>query len=186
MPILVGTDGTQKMSKSLGNYIGVADAPDEQFGKAMSIPDTLMPDWFRLCTPLPEERISSLVDSSTTHPRQAKEVLARSIVEQYHTVPDAEHAAEEFRKRFTEGGLPTEIETKPISAALLKEGKIGIFALIKEVGFAPTTSEARRLVEGGGVTFAGQKVTDPKTTVSLEGEPVLQVGKRRVCKVVVS
>lgn len=183
MPILPGTDGVQKMSKSLGNYIGVSDAADQQFGKAMSIPDTLMEQWFKLCTPLPDDRIRSLVDPAQTHPRAAKETLARIIVEQYHNVAEAEAAAEEFRRRFSERQLPTDMETRTIAASLLKEGKIGLLTLIKEVGFAPSTSQARQLVEGGGVSFAGQKVTDPKLQVAIEGEPVLQVGKRRICKV---
>lgn len=185
MPILVGTDGVNKMSKSLGNYIGVSDPPTEQFGKAMSIPDAAMEGWFRLCTPLPEDRISSLVNPSVTHPRAAKETLGRIIVEQFHGAEAAEFAAEEFRKRFTEGGLPTEIEAKTIAANLLKDGKIGILTLIKDVGFAPSTSQARQLVEGGGVTLAGVKITDPKSQVEVAGEPILQVGKRRVCKVVI-
>lgn len=185
MPILVGTDGVQKMSKSLGNYIGVCDAPNEQFGKAMSIPDMVMDPWFHLCTPLSEVRIRSLVDPAVTHPRAAKETLGRIIVEEYHDAAAAEAAAEDFRKRFTEGGLPTDIEMKTISATLLKDGQIGLLTLIKEVGFAPSTSQARQLVEGGGVTLAGQKMMDPKAQVAITGESVLQVGKRRVCKVVV-
>ena len=186
MPILQGTNGIEKMSKSLGNYIGVAESPKDQFGKTMSIPDNLMDQWFHLCTPLPEDRITSLVDPAQTHPRQAKEVLGLSIVEQYHGTDAAHHAAEEFRLQFTQGALPTDLETKSIPAALLKDGKIGILTLIKEVGFAPSTSEARRLVQGGGVTLAGNKITDFKMEVSLEGEPVLKVGKLKLCKVKLS
>ena len=182
MPILVGTDGKQKMSKSLGNYIGVSEAAAEQFGKAMSIPDELMPEWFRMATPLPEERIVSLLDPAETHPRKAKEVLGRTIVEQYHSPADAEAAAEEFRKRFTEHQVIAD-ETRTISGGLLKEGKIGILTLIKEVGFAPSTSQARQLVEGGGVTYAGAKVTDAKLQVAPAAGDILQVGKRRVCKI---
>jgi len=183
MPILVGTDGVNKMSKSLGNYIGVSEASDEQFGKTMSIPDALMATWFRLCTPLPEERITSLVDAATTHPREAKEVLGRSIVEQYHDPAAALKAADEFRRRFAEKLLPTDIAVKTIPAALLKEGKIGLLTLIKEVGFASSTSDARRLVEGGGVTWDGERIKDPRTQVDPTGEPVLKVGKLHVCKV---
>ena len=185
MPILVGTDGVNKMGKSLGNYIGVSEPPDEQFGKTMSIPDATMGTWFRLCTPLPEDRIVSLIDGTLTHPRAAKEVLGRSIVEQYHDTSAAERAAEEFRRRFAEGQLPTDIPVKTIAAALLKEGKIGLLTLIKEIGFAASTSEARRLVEGGGVTYAGQRMKDPRTQVALTGEPILKVGKLHVCKVVI-
>ena len=186
MPILTGTDGRQKMSKSLGNYVGVADAPNEQFGKTMSIPDELMPQWFNLCTPLPADRIQSLIDPAQTHPREAKEVLGRLIVEQFHSAPAAQSAAEDFRRRFAGGELPSEIAQHIISAALLKDGRIGVLTLIKEAGFAPSTSEARRLVEGGGVIFAGRKISDPKEQLTIEGEPVLQVGKRRVCRVVMA
>ena len=149
MPILVGTDGTQKMSKSLGNYIGVAEPASEQFGKAMSIPDELMPNWFRMTTPLPEDRIVSITDPSQTHPRQAKEMLGRIIVEQYHNPLEAEKAAEDFRKRFTEHQVLADTEVKTVPAAALKEGKIGIMTLMKEVGFAASGNEAKRLVEGG-------------------------------------
>ena len=186
MPILTGTDGRQKMSKSLGNYVGVADAPNEQFGKTMSIPDELMPQWFNLCTPLPADRIQSLIDPAQTHPREAKEVLGRLIVDQFHSAPAAQSAAEDFRRRFAGGELPSEIAQHIISAALLKDGRIGVLTLIKEAGFAPSTSEARRLVEGGGVIFDGRKISDPKEQLTIEGEPVLQVGKRRVCRVVMA
>ncbi len=185
MPILVGIDGVNKMGKSLGNYIAVSESPDEQFGKTMKIPDALMSDWFKLCTPLPPDRIVSLIDASQTHPRDAKEVLGRAIVEQYHGSNAAEKAANEFRHRFTEGQLPTEIAIKNVPTALLKEGKIGLLTLIKEVGFASSTSDARRLVEGGGVTFAGERIKDPRLQVAIAGEPILKVGKLHVCKVVV-
>jgi len=182
MPILVGTDGVQKMSKSLGNYIGVAEPASEQFGKAMSIPDTLMDNWFRMITPLPDARIKSLIDPAVTHPREAKEVLARTIVEQYHSAADAEKAAEDFRKRFTEGQVLADTQTKTIAAASLKDGQIGIMNLIKEVGFAPSTSEAKRLIQGGAVSFAGAKIADFKTQVAIKGDEILQVGKLKVCK----
>ncbi len=185
MPILVGTDGVNKMGKSLGNYVGVSEDPNQQFGKTMSIPDNLMETWFRLCTPLPEERITSLCNASETHPRSAKEVLAKLIVEQYHGPDAANAAAEEFRRRFTEGQLPTEIETETIPAATVTDGKASMIGLLVAVGFAPSNSEARRLIQNGGVSFNGQKITDPKAAVAIEGEAVLQVGKRRVCKVVV-
>ena len=97
--------------------------------------------------------------------------------------PDAEKAAEDFRKRFTEGQVLTDTEVKKIPASALQDGKIGIVALIKEVGFAPSGNEARRLVEGGGVTFAGHKITDLKTPIEVKGGEILQVGKRRVCKI---
>jgi tyrosyl-tRNA synthetase len=182
MPILVGTRGQDKMSKSLGNYIGVSEPASEQFGKAMSIPDEVMAQWFRLVTPIPEERITSLLNPSETHPRLAKEVLGKTIVEQYHSTEDAKKAAEDFRKRFAEGEVLADTEVKRVPAGLLKDGRVGLLTLIKEIGFAPSTSEARRLVEGGGVAFAGEKVKDPKMQVEVKGGEILKVGKLRVCR----
>jgi tyrosyl-tRNA synthetase len=181
MPILVGTDGVQKMGKSLGNYIGVDESPTDQFGKTMSIPDELMPNWFRMCTSLPDDRIASLTNPAVTHPRDAKAALGRIIVEQYHSAADAEQAATDFHRRFVDREVIAS-ETKSLPAASLKDGKIGIMNLIKEVGYAPSTSEARRLVEGGAVTFAGHKITNFKTHVDVRGGEILQVGKHRVCK----
>ncbi len=183
MPILCGTDGVQKMGKSLGNYVGIAEAPREQFGKVMSIPDSLMKQWFELCTPLSPAEIAKLTDGTQTHPRQAKEELALCIVRQFYSDADAQAAADDFRRRFTEGQLPQEIATQEIDSELVKEGHIGLLALIKAVGFAPSTSEARRLVESGAVSFGGNKISDPRIQVSISDSPILQVGKRRVCKV---
>ncbi len=184
MPILVGTDGVQKMSKSLGNYVGVSEPAGEQFGKTMSIPDNLMENWFKMVTPLPEDRISSLIDPAQVHPREAKDILARAIVEQYHNAADAEKASEDFRKRFSGGEILSDTEVKTISATLLQDGKIGILTLIKEVGFAPSTNQAKQLVEGGGVHLNGSRITDFKTPITIGGGEVLQVGKRKVCKIV--
>ncbi len=183
MPILCGTDGVQKMGKSLGNYVGVAEPPQEQFGKVMSIPDSLMKQWFELCTPLPPAEIARLTDGQQTHPRQAKEELARCIVRQFYSDADAQAAADDFRRRFTEGQLPQEIAVQEIDPELVKEGQVGLLALIKAVGFAASTSEARRLVESGAVSFDGKKISDPRILVVISNSPILQVGKRRVCKV---
>ncbi|HVX85781.1 MAG TPA: tyrosine--tRNA ligase [Phycisphaerae bacterium] len=182
MPILVGTDGTQKMSKSLGNYIGVADSPTDQFGKTMSIPDNLMHNWFAMCTTLPDDQIAALTDPAKTHPRDAKQTLGKLIVEQYNGKSAADAAAHEFHRRFAEKEIIA-TDTKTLPASLLKDGKIGILTLIKEAGFAPSTSEARRLVESNAVTYATQKITDPKLQLEPKTGDILQVGKRRVCKI---
>src|SRR5690606_34572716 len=100
LPILVGLDGKEKMSKSKGNYVGLTDPPNEMFGKLMSIPDALMKNYFELLTPVPDDRMRSLLDPATTHPREAKDVLARIIVEEFYTPSAAELASEEFRRRF--------------------------------------------------------------------------------------
>lgn len=178
MPILVGLDGVQKMSKSKGNYVAVADAPSEMFGKIMSIPDALMSNYYQLLTDLPADQIAVLIDPGQTHPRQAKDKLAQIIVTNFHDAAAAQAASEEFTRRFAQGGLPSDIETKTVSSATLS-----LLALIVEVGFAASNSEARRLIEQGGVSLDDVKMTDPKAQPPLTGEHVLRVGKRRVCKV---
>ena len=178
MPILEGLDGREKMSKSKGNYVAVTDTPDDMFGKIMSIPDSLMDNYFTLLTDLPQDRIKSLLNVETTHPRKAKDVLAKIVVESFYNRDAANNASAEFTRRFAEHQLPSDIQTKTAP-----QSPIGIVALIRHVGFAATNSEARRLVEQGAVTFADQKLTDPKAQVTIDQETVLKVGKRRVCKV---
>ncbi len=184
MPILNGTDGVNKMSKSLGNYVGISEPPQEQFGKVMSIPDTMMPEWFKLCTGISPEEVAKLCNATFTHPRVAKERLALAIVSAFHSPDAAAAAASDFKRRFSDGLLPEHIDEVPVGITQLQDGKIGILNLIKSAGFAATTSEARRLVEGGGVLLAGQKITDPRTQVTLESRPILQVGKRRVARMI--
>ena len=178
LPLLVGLDGHEKMSKSKGNAVAVTDEPNEMFGKVMSIPDTLMENYLRLLTELPEARIRSLIDPDQTHPREAKDILARIVVESFHGAEPANLASAEFRRRFSEHKLPTDLEVKTVT-----KSPIGILQLITSVGFAPSNSEARRLVDQGAVTLDEAKVTDPKAQVQIIGEPVLKVGKRRVCRV---
>jgi len=180
MPLLVGLDGQEKMSKSKGNYIAVTEEPNNMYGKVMSIPDALMPNYFTLLTGLPAERITSLVDPRQTHPRAAKDVLGRTIVEEFHDAAAANGASEEFRRRFSEHQLPADIETKKASAS-----PIGIVALVREMGYAASNGEAKRLVEQGAVSLNGAKVTDAKAMVTIDGEFVLRAGKLKVCKVVV-
>ncbi len=186
MPILNGTDGVNKMGKSLGNYIGISESAQEQFGKVMSISDNLMLEWFRLCTRIAPAEIAQLVDPSITHPRQAKERLAREIVSEFHSADEAAAAAEDFKRRFAQGLLPEVIGEIILERSLLQDGKIGILNLIKAAGFAASSSEARRLVEGGGVTLEGIKIADPRQMVTIDSEPILQVGKRRVARMVVA
>lgn len=181
LPLLVGLDGCEKMSKSKSNYVGVTDEPNEMFGKLMSIPDTLMPDYFRLLTDLSKQRISSLLDVERTHPREAKDVLAQAIIETFYDRQEANAASREFRSRFSDHQLPSDIETK-----LIGDEIVGVIALLRKVGFATSNSEARRLIVQGSVTFDDQKITNPNMSVQVKGQPVLKVGKRRVCKVSVA
>lgn len=179
MPILVGLDGTEKMSKSKGNYVGLTFSPNDMYGKVMSIPDNLMDNYYRLLTDIPLERITSLTNQDETHPRQAKDVLARVIVEEYYDAQSANDAAEEFVKRFREHELPSDIETHEMG-----EAELPLFELINRVDFAKSNGEAKRLIKQGGVKIDGEKVSDISAMVTLGDEPkVLQVGKRRVCQV---
>ncbi len=178
MPILAGLDGHEKMSKTKGNAVAVTDEPDDMFGKVMSIPDELMENYLCLLTDLPEPRIRSLVDPAQTHPREAKDILARIVVESFHEPQVANEASAEFRRRFSEHKLPTNLEVRTVTSS-----PIGILQLITSVDFAPSNSEARRLVQQGAVTLDDQKVTDPTAKVEIDGVPVLKVGKRRVCRV---
>lgn len=180
MPILTGLDGREKMSKSKGNTIAVNDAAAEMFGKVMSIPDDLMGNYFRLLTALPEAEIAKLTDPAQTHPRQAKDQLGRAIVESFYDTDAAAEAAEEFRRRFAEHRLPSDLMLHWIEPA-----EQPIASLLKAVGFASSGSDARRLVQQGGVNYDGQKITDPtvKVTIPADRPAVLAVGKRRVCQV---
>ncbi len=179
MPLLVGLDGVEKMSKSKGNYVGVTDQPNDMFGKVMSIPDTLMENYFTLLTDLPVERIAELVDSDRTHPRQAKADLARTIVERYYDQPAAEAAAAEFDRVFSSKQTPTEMPEIAISA-----GTIGIVALVVQAGFAKSNGEARRLISQNAVSIDSEKVTDIEAVVNLKNGQILRVGKRRFGKIV--
>ena len=179
-PLIPGLDGSEKMSKSKGNYVALTDPPDEMYGKVMSIPDDLMGDYFRLLTSIPEQRIRSLVNLETTHPRDSKDCLARTIVEDYHDLHAANAAADEFRRRFAEGQLPSDMDLKRVGADPQPLAK-----LIAEVGFASSNSEAGRLIQQGAVSLDGEKISDDKARVTIpaDREVVLQVGKRRVCRV---
>jgi tyrosyl-tRNA synthetase len=177
LPILVGLDGSEKMSKSKGNYVALTDAPNDMFGKVMSIPDNLMANYFTLLTQMPPERITSLVDPSQTHPRQAKEVLARVIVEEFHNLAAANAASDEFRRRFTQGDLPSDLTTHQLSDAC-----VTLTELLRQVGFAPSNSEARRLIEAGAVSVDDRKMTDIHAMIELDQQrKILRVGKRRIC-----
>jgi tyrosyl-tRNA synthetase len=167
MPLLVGTDGSQKMSKSMDNYVGVADPPEEMFGRLMSIPDDLMPDYFRLL-------LSSEVPD--TAPNEAKRELARRIVERYHDEAAAGAAEEHFDRLHKRHELPEEIEEATIAA----NGPVHLPALLAEK-FDLSRSEARRLIEQGGVRIDGEVVDGDQLDLPLDGldGAVVQVGKRR-------
>jgi tyrosyl-tRNA synthetase len=182
-PLLEGIDGNKKMSKSLGNYIGITESPTEMFGKAMSIPDNLMRKYFELATDLSINEINQLLDVHT-HPRAAKVALAKAIVRRYYDSKDAEVAAAEFDRIFKEHELPDKIPDVEISRSELTEGKIWIAKLVVLCGFAATNSEARRLVQQGGVSLNNEPVNDPTLNIEIKPDMVLKVGKRRFARIV--
>ncbi len=182
MPILTGLDGTQKMSKSLGNYVGLTDSARDMFGKTMSIPDTLMKQWFTLLTARPSEEIAVLCDPNQTHPRKAKEILAKDIVTAYYGAAAADAEAEQFVKVFKEGALRADMPEATIPAGQLDNGRIWIARLLHTIGFAASSSDGKRAVQGGGVLIDGQKVVDPNAQVEVKDGMVVQVGKRRMAK----
>ncbi len=180
MPILVGLDGTEKMSKSKGNYIGVTDEPNDMFGKVMSIPDSLMDNYFTLLTELPRERIAELVDSEKTHPRTAKAELGKMIVETYYDAATAEAALAEFDRVFSQKNVPTNMPEIFVSGETMN-----VMKLVQTAKFAKSASEARRLVQQNAVSLDGEKISDINAEVTLTAGAVLKVGKRRFGKIVV-
>ncbi len=186
MPLLVGTDGTEKMSKSYDNYIGIDDTPQDIYGKTLSIPDNLIYPYYELATDVSLEELEEIknkLNDGKTNPRDIKRALARKLVEMYHSKEAAIKAEEEFDKIFIKKDVPDEMPEFNIPA--IKDG-IGIIDLITQVNFAPSKAEARRLVQQGGVSINGNKVLDFKEIISANEPFVLKVGKRRFAKITVN
>ncbi len=186
MPLLEGLDGVQKMSKSLGNYIGITEPPDEQFGKLMSISDSLMWRYFELLSFRPMEEIEAWKRACAegANPRDFKVKLALEIVARFHGEEAARRALEQFEARFRHGTLPQDLETVQVSAA--GADGIGIAHLLKAVGLVKSTSEALRLIQQGAVRIDGERIGDPKLRIPPGSLHVFQVGKRRFAKVEVT
>ncbi len=188
MPLLIGLDGVEKMSQSLGNYIGISEPPDQMFGKVMSLPDHLMTHYFVLCTDVPLEEVEALERDwreGRVNPRDVKRRLAREIVALYHSPEEAERADEQFMRVFSLRELPTEVPEKTIPAHLVKEdGMVMVANLIASLGLASSNSEARRLIQGGAVELDGTRLSDPTVSLpvsELEGR-LLRVGKHRFAR----
>ncbi|WP_152051680.1 tyrosine--tRNA ligase [Tautonia marina] len=187
LPILVGTDGHRRMGKSLGNYIGVAEPPETQFGKVMSIPDEPMRQFFTLLTNLPMTEVDRLL-APEVNPRDAKEALGRAIVTQYYGPEAAEAAATAFRRRAA-GEDPEEIPEVTLPRDQLDaEGKIPLPRLIVALKLESSTSNARRVIEGGGVTLGPDRsvANDPKQAIAVEDGLIVRVGKRKIARVKLS
>ena len=181
LPILEGLDGTNKMSKSLDNYVGINEDPDEMFGKIMSISDDLMWRWFELLSFRPTNEVNELKKEvkSGMNPRDTKILLAEEIIERFHSKEDAENAKNTFLDRFQKGAKPKEIEMFSISL----DDDIAIGNLLKESGLVQSTSEAMRLVKQGAVKINDEKIDDPKLSIEKNQELLVQVGKRRFLKI---
>ncbi len=185
LPLLVGTDGVRKMSKSYGNYIGITEPPEDMFGKIMSIPDELMWDYWKLLTDLSEDEIEKMrkdVESGVLHPMDVKKQLAMYIVERFHSKEEAVKAKEYFEKVHSKRELPENIPEPEITIES-EEKKIPLYELVYKLGFAPSKSEARRLIKSGAVKIEGNKFTDFNYEVDLSKEFVIQVGKRKFAKI---
>jgi tyrosyl-tRNA synthetase len=181
-PLLEGLDGVEKMSKSLGNYVGVTEVPGEMFGKLMSISDDLMWRYYLLLTDLSEQSVADLrtqVSSGAVHPKQAKVDLARRIVADFHSAAEADAAATAFEARFARGEL---VEASlPDVTIEWGEPSIGLAKLLAMAGLAASASEASRKIQQGGVRVDREKVTDPKIRVTPAGRPMtLEAGRRAV------
>jgi tyrosyl-tRNA synthetase len=180
MPILVGTDGVQKMSKSLGNYIGITEPPSEIYGKTMSISDDLMPEYYRLATALSGSEVDLLlgqIKSGSLHPRDAKMRLARAIVALYHGEAAALAAEEGFKKVFQKGEMPAEMASFNFTAP------ISLVDLMLKAELAGSKSEARRLIEQNGVRINSETVSDIACQIIQAGQYVVQVGKRKFARI---
>jgi tyrosyl-tRNA synthetase len=186
LPLLEGLDGVRKMSKSLGNYVGVTEPPREMFGKIMSVSDELMWRYASLVLTWPDDRIGTMrreVESGARHPRAVKDELARAVVARFHGESAARSASEEFARVFAAGQLPDNMPVVVIPAARRREGRMWIVALLKEAGLAATHGEARRLVQQGAVKVAGLKVTDVNAELEVPEGVVIQAGKRGFARV---
>lgn len=178
MPLLEGLDGVNKMSKSLGNYIGITEPPNEIFGKLMSVSDELMWRYFTLLSFIGGDKISQLkseVDGGR-NPRDAKVILAKEIVTRFHSSRDAERALEDFEARFQKGALPEEMPEVRVAAGQIAQ-------VLKSAGLTKSTSDGLRLIDGGGVRLNGERLTERNTVLAPGATVVLQVGKRKFARV---
>lgn len=184
-PLLPGIDGVEKMSKSLGNHIGITEPASEMYGKVMSIPDAAMSDYFEFATDLSSEVVEDIrrgLAERTLHPREAKRRLAREIVKMWHGTDAARDAEQAFDRVFVEGELPGEIPEVALTPDDAPAGRIRATRLVVRLGLAESNAEARRLISQGGVTIDGQRLSDD-TDVAVKNGLVVRVGKRRFARV---
>ncbi|PIU52260.1 tyrosine--tRNA ligase [Candidatus Desantisbacteria bacterium CG07_land_8_20_14_0_80_39_15] len=181
LPLLVGTDGIRKMSKSYGNYIGITELPLEIYGKTMSIPDELIFPYMELLTSISDEKINNMkkdVRDEKMNPKDAKAFLANEIVKRYHGISEAAKAGNEFDKIFKKRELPSEIPSRKY-----EKEKVWIIDVLVNEGLAKNKTEANRLISQGAVELDGKTITSPDFDILMDSEHVLKVGKRRFLKI---
>lgn len=184
MPLIVGTDGVEKMSKSYNNYIGISEPAKEIYGKTLSIADTLIYNYYELATDIPNDELKKIklqLDDKNVNPRDIKRQLARTIVKMYYNEQAAVEAEEEFDKIFIKKEVPDEIPEFKLDDNI---SELGILDLIVKVNCAPSKGEARRLVTQGGVSIDGDKIEDVAAVINLKKESILKVGKRKFVKII--
>ncbi len=182
LPVLEGLDGKQRMSKSLGNYIGIDEPGKEIYGKAMSIPDELIYRYFELISDVDSVELHNIkqqLENPNINPRDVKKYLARTIVRMYHSKEEALYAEKEFENVFVKKDIPDDIPEIKIDAAEMRIDDLIVFTKTAE-----SKGQARRLVAGGGVSISGDKITDPFTMISLKSGQILKVGKRKFIKII--
>ncbi|MFW6381107.1 MAG: tyrosine--tRNA ligase [Bacillota bacterium] len=186
MPLLEGLDGVNKMSKSLDNYIGVYDEPADMYGKIMSIPDDLIPRYFRLLTDIPRERIGEIAEglnNSEQNPMEYKKELARWIVSEYHDSDKAEQAEQEFARVFSQGQNPEDIPEVELDRERLEDGELWIVKLVAATGLVDSNSQARRMIKQGAVRINDQKYERINLDIPVEDGMIVRVGKRRFVRI---
>jgi tyrosyl-tRNA synthetase len=186
MPILPGTDGVQKMSKSLDNYIGITESPQQIYGKTLSIPDSLLYQYFLLLTDISSDELSTIrkqLEDESVNPRDLKRRLARELVTMYYDAQSARNAEAEFDKIFVQKAIPETIEAMHLKS---RSRTKNIVDLLTETKLASSKSDARRLIEQGGVSVDSRRITNIDEEISLQKDFVIKVGKRRFLKIIPS
>jgi len=187
LPILRGTDGVDKMSKSLDNYIGISENPDSMYGKTMSIPDNLISEYFYLVLDKDEEEakeIDRMINSQKVNPMELKMKLARGIVELFHSREDAQRAEENFVKVFSKRELPEDAEELDATSFAI-DGKVEIVKFLISNGIVSSNSEVKRLVQQGAIKVNQQKVANFKELVKINNGDILRIGKKKFFKIVI-
>jgi tyrosyl-tRNA synthetase len=179
LPLLVGIKGREKMSKSLGNYIGVTESAYDMYAKIMSIPDTVAKDYFNLLTNLSPSEVETLTNLQKTHPKSAKQRLAREIVLCYHEQKAVTEAEKRWESIFSKREIPEQIEQILIKKEKLENGKIMAFRLLQLTGLVSSSSDAKRIIKQGGFLLNEQKITNPATMLEIKTDDIIKVGKKK-------